>query len=151
MPCPPGPSTVTGVRYVVFDLSTLIFGVSPEGVTLSLRTADRVLLGSCELQAGQSRSEAVFQLLDDVLDRCVLPGDEPSRVAFYNPFTGDVALGAVPDTISFSAGGPLELAAAGTAATFDGGVLTLESGLCLVPVEPSADRLLAAFAAHPSA
>ena len=138
------------MRYVVFDMSSLVFGVSPEGSTLSVRTADRVLLGSIELPPGVSRAEWCFRLLDDVLARCVLTERQNARVALYNPYSAEVAVGAVPHTTVFSASTPLPLDAAGTDADLDGGVLTLAGGEQLSIIEPSLEMVTRAFRAHPT-
>lgn len=139
-------ATVSDVNYVLFDMGSLRFGMDAERRMLVVRTANMELLGSAAVPDGRSLGEAAFQLLDDLLDRCILPRPGAPRVAFYNPITAEVAIGAVPNTQVFSCGDLLELDPAGSAATLVDGVLNLGKRL-LLPKEPSLDGLRASFVA----
>jgi hypothetical protein len=136
------------MRYVLFDLGSLSFGISPEGSTLSVRSTDRVLLGSTEIPAGMSTKECAFRLLDDILSRGTLATRDGAYVAFYNPHTAEVSVGATPRTVVLSAGETLNLPACGMDATLDGGELVLADGTRLVAVDASPQRLVGAFTAH---
>jgi hypothetical protein len=100
------------------------------------------------------RREFVFQVLDRTLKTGRLTRVDaqgaPGRlgVALYNPYTAEVAVGAVPTTRAFSRGAPLPLPAGGLVCTVGSQTLVLPDGTELVEQERTFAQMTRVFAAH---
>jgi len=132
----------------VFDLATLRFRADTEKRSLSVSSAAGDVLATVCIPEGTSEREAVFLALDAALDegRLIREGGT-LEIAFANPFTNQVAVGAVPDTVAYSDGEPVEIKAAGVGGTLRNGILTIDSR-SLIPVETAMATVAAALSAH---
>lgn len=103
---------------VVFDLAMLRFEWAGARTGVTVWTPARRLLAAWEAPEDEQTSEreAVFQALDRVLELPLLIDGSEHQVALYNPYTSQIALSPVPDTLTFTDGHPLELAAEGSIA-----------------------------------
>lgn len=120
-----------GMDVIVFDLAQLQFRRTPApsgaGSVLSVRTPHIGVLYEHVLDAAVSDREAVFHALDQMLASFELPANDGSwcPVALANPFSHQVAFGAVPHTEVFTDGAPLELRTFGSLARLEDGVLVI--------------------------
>ena len=120
-----------GMDVIVFDLAQLQFRRAPApsgaGSVLSVRAPHVGVLYEYAVDDGVSDREAVFRALDEMLARLELPASDGSwhPVALANPFSHQVAFGAVPHTEVFTDGAPLELRAFGSLARLEDGVLVI--------------------------
>jgi hypothetical protein len=132
----------------VFDLATLRFRADTDKRSLSVSSAAGDVLATVAIPEGTSEREAVFLALDAALDegRLIREGGT-LEIAFANPFTNQVAVGAVPDTVAYSDGEPVEIKAAGVGGTLRNGILTIDSR-SLIPVETAMATVAAALSAH---
>lgn len=102
-----------GTPYVVCDLTSLRFQWSGDGDALAALTASGQLLGVVDVPVAASDADAVAGVLDDALSRGRVAG---ARVAFYNPYTGQVAVGAGARSRVFGDFAPLEVPSGGATA-----------------------------------
>lgn len=141
---------------LVVDMTTLRFRARTGGpVTVTTRTGQ--VLTTVHPRKDESARSIAFRGMDAALAtaRLPLPQAHPDTprfgpIALYNPFTGDVSFGAVPDTITFSSGTPVPLDADGTI-----GVITLGCvpvlqicGLHLPATDRSVTELTRVIASH---
>jgi hypothetical protein len=142
------PDTMDIVDLWVFDLASLRFRVDTDARTLSVTSAAGELLASVTVPESTSEREAVFLVLDAALEKGRLIREGGTvEIGFANPFTNQVAVGAVPDTVAYSDGEPLKIGAAGVVADLRNGVLKVE-GRELIPVEAAMASVTAAITAH---
>lgn len=115
----------TDQAVLLLDMTTLRFSTRGGKAPLRVTTRDGVVLGQVHPRRDEKRSSMVFRALDEALKSGRVATVDPraprqrlvARVALYNPFSGDVAYGATPNTVTFAAAGaPLALAASGTPA-----------------------------------
>ena len=140
--------TVVIVDLWVFDLATLRFRTNGDTRSLSVSSAAGEVLATVTVPEGTSEREAVFLALDAALDGCRLTREDGTlEIAFANPFTNQVAVGAVPETIAYSDGEPIEIKEVGVGGTLRNGILTIE-GRSLIPVETAMATVAAALSAH---
>ena len=133
---------------LVLDLGSLRFERLPGSDRVAAFTASRRLLGAVSVEQDTTEREAVFQLLDHLLASGVPDVDAVTHVcALYNPVTWQVALHAVPDTVSYGDHIPLTLDPEGTLGYVEDGVLNV-AGRRLGVFEPSMLLVRQAFAAH---
>lgn len=122
--------------YCVFDAASLRFVRSHDGTTLSVRSATGERLAECAVQ-GSDRREHALAGLDAVLasGKVLRPSlEDPARrakvrVAIYNPYTAQVAVAPLPDTVTLGDFEPLALPLAGLVGAFDDEAQTLSLGL----------------------
>lgn len=140
--------TVGIVDLWVFDLATLRFRADTDARTLSVSSAAGEVLASVTIPEDTSEREAVFLALDKALDEGRLTRAEGTlEIAFANPFTNQIAVGAVPDTVAYSDGEPFDIGPAGAGASLRDGILTI-SGRSFIPVETAMASVAAALSAH---
>ena len=132
----------------VFDLASLRFRADTDARSLSVSSAAGEVLATVNIPEGTSEREAVFLVLDAALDegRLIREGNT-LEIAFANPFTNQVAVGGVPDTVAYSDGEPIDIKAAGIGSTLRNGILSIESR-SLIPVEKAMVTVAAALSAH---
>lgn len=132
----------------MFDLSALTFRRSSTGTVYLSFPGLQDALG-CRPREGASERETVFEILDTALGELDVPAADGSwrRVALYNPLTAQVAVGAVPDTETFTDSEPLTLDLHGTYASLCGGVLVI-GGRELPPLVPNSELVKRSLAAH---
>lgn len=132
----------------VFDLASLRFRVDTDARTLSVSSAAGDALATVAIPEGTSEREAVFLGLDAALEQGRLIREGGTlEVAFANPFTNQVAVGAVPDTVAYSDGEVLTISETGVGATLRDGILVI-NGRSLIPVETAMASVAAALSAH---
>ena len=132
----------------VFNLSSLRFRADTDARSLSVSSAAGEVLATVKIPEGTSEREAVFLALDAALEEGRLIREGATlEIAFANPFTNQVAVGAVPDTVAYSDGEALDIAAVGVGGTLRNGILTIESR-SLIPVETAMATVAAALSAH---
>lgn len=132
----------------VYDLSSLRFRADSNARTLSVSSTAGELLATVSIPEGTSEREAVFLTLDAALDSAkVVRGNDACGIAFYNPFTTQIAVSAVPDTVAYADGEEVDLTADGAAATLRDGILVI-AGRELLPVETAMSSVAAAITAH---
>jgi hypothetical protein len=140
--------TISIVDLWVFDLASLRFRVDTDARTLSVTSAAGEMLASVAIPEGTSEREAVFLALDAALEAGRLIRDGGTlEIGFANPFTNQVAVGAVPETVAYSDGEPLTIGATGIGADLRDGVLMV-AGRELIPVETAMATVAAAISAH---
>lgn len=139
----------------MFDLAALRFVRSATGDSLSALAGTGELLAVIDVAPGTAEREAALAALDAALDRArvpresvLLPGQRVrTRVALYNPYSAEVAVGSLPDTVAYGDGRPLELPATGALGVLDGEVLTV-GARALARREPTPASLSRAYLAH---
>jgi hypothetical protein len=141
------------MRVCVFDLASLRFSRTSDRGTARVRTAAGELLASTRGGAALTDRQVAAALCDQALAgarviRSVDGCDEAVPVGFYNPFSAEVAIGALPATAAYSDGRAVPLAVDGTVAALDGDRLHL-AGRLLDRLELDADVVSRALAAHP--
>jgi hypothetical protein len=109
------------IPVLVVDMTTLRFRTRATGGPVAVTTRTGQLLATVHPRKGESQQSIAFRGMDAALAtaRLPLPQTGPGTprfgpVALYNPFTGDVSFGAIPDTVTFSSGTPVPLDADGT-------------------------------------
>lgn len=149
-----GPRTVTAMEpsLWVFDLAELRFAWGAERTSVTVRDSRGELLATAAVAPGATVREAAFIATDAALRTARVVRDvdgtlQSFPVAFYNPLTAHVGVGAVPDTQVY-VGDPVPLPAGGAPATVDGDDLLLAGGV-FVHSLPSMTLAAAAAAAHP--
>jgi hypothetical protein len=141
--------SISATPVVVFDLAVLRFEWGPKRSSISAWTPGRKLIGLCVLEPGVSDREAVFKVLDEALQTLVEGPNGAGKLALYNPFTAQIAYGAIPSTVTFTDREPIALDAEGTAAVIVDGELEID-GRFLEALTPSLEEVEFAFAAHRS-
>lgn len=136
---------------VVFDLAMLRFEWAGARTGVTVWTPARRLLAAWEAPEGEqiSEREAVFQALDRVLELPLLIDGTEHQVALYNPYTSQIALSPVPDTLTFTDGDPLELAAEGSIAALTQDAMTID-GRRLARLDVDFASVSAVLSAHRS-
>lgn len=143
-----GLPTLTTMDLWVFDLSSLRFRSDRPAGRLSVLTSAGELLASVELENGTSDREAVFRALDAALAHGRLARPEGTRaLAFLNPYSNQVAVDAVPETVTYQASELVRISELGAPATLRDGLLELD-GHTLVPVTPDMTSVMEALTAH---
>ena len=131
--------TVHHMNLLVLDLACLRFHRT--GDELAVHAPDLGELARCRVAPGTSDREAVFQVLDEALAVARIPTSAGSiPVGLYNPLSAEIAIGAVPDTESFTDTEPITLAAYGTIAEYVDGVVHVD-GRTLRPVTATVARV----------
>lgn len=139
------------VNVVIYDLATLELRWGERRETVRLYSADGVLLSALEVAPGERARETAFRAADDALARARVPlpaGPGRARVGLYNPFTGQVSLGATPHTAVYGADRPLVVPASGLAAVAAEGALVLGDGTRVPAAHTSWRDLTRRVAAH---
>jgi hypothetical protein len=141
-------STITTMEFWVFDLASLRYR-SDRGVgRLSVLTAAGELLAAVGVENGTSEREAVFRALDAALahGRLIRP-EGTMALAFLNPYSSQIAVGAVPETVSYQSADQVRLSEHGARATLRDGLMEID-GHVLVPVTPDMSSVMEALTAH---
>jgi len=149
---------------LVLDMATIRFRWGPEKATCAAVTSRGEVLAVVETARDDAGNLDVpgtaYRAFDEALGsgsvlRVLDDGSAvPVRheIALYNPFTGEVAIGAVPATITFADGRPVELDPAGvTAVALPAGAeayLELSGGRTLLPRQLSLAGLTRVQEAH---
>jgi len=132
----------------VYDLSSLRFQVDNEARTLSALSATGELLATVDVPDSTSEREAIFLVLDSALDSAkVIRDDGAFAIAFANPYTNQVACGAIPDTVAYGDNEILELPPSGVPASICNGVLQLMNRE-LLPIDAGMASVSSALSAH---
>lgn len=113
-------------EYLVLDLASLRYQWNAARTAVAVLTAAGELLAVADTPPGTDEREAAFAATDAALARARVNRPGPTgrvryRVALYNPYSGEVSVGAVPDTRVFGDGDRLELPAAGAPALLSPG------------------------------
>jgi hypothetical protein len=134
--------------YWVFDLASLRYRSDPDSGRLSVLTAAGEILASIEVEETTSEREAVFRALDDALShgRLVRAGGAVP-VAFLNPYSNQVAVDAIPDTVTYQSEDTLDLGDMGKPAILRDGLLQID-GQHLVPITPDMGSIIEALTSH---
>jgi hypothetical protein len=134
--------TTTPVRardVLVIDMSTVRFQWNAAGTSCSALTSRGEIMAVLSgVDTNADPRETAYLALDAALDRGSVLRTDPAnpaarisyRIGFYNPYSAEVSVGAVPHTAAYCDGEPLELDQAGTPAKLKGGArdLTLVVG-----------------------
>ena len=113
--------------YVIFDLATVRYRFTAHRTSVSALAATGELLAVVELAPHHSEREAAFLAVDAALaGGRVQRHGERYRVALYNPYTAEVCIRPVPDTLIFTDRTPLVLAPEGVTAELDANQRTIE-------------------------
>lgn len=110
---------------LLVDMSTLRFTSAGPKAPLRVTTRSGLTLAVVHPRKNELRSDLAFRAMDEALKTGRVTKVDPHnpaqrrtlRVALYNPFSGDVAYGAAPETRTFPSGSPLALDPDGTPAT----------------------------------
>jgi hypothetical protein len=132
----------------VMDLSSLRYSRSVKKARLSVTGASGELLGRIPMSATTPLREAAFEAMNAALDQGRVARDgELLRVAFYNPYSGEVAYNGVPATEVYSCGEPIELGSDGSVFELDGDEM-VRGDVVLSLVAPSMARTSRALLSH---
>jgi hypothetical protein len=149
--------------FLVLDCATVRFRWNAQGTTLTALTSRREILATVPVDRGINPRAAAFAAMDKTLQQAVLTRVDPHdplgrvryRVGLYNPFTGEVALGGVPDTVTYATleHDPLPVDGDGTVATLtdDGAHLVWPDGTVLSPRELTFASMTRLALAHQAA
>lgn len=131
-------------------MATARFRWSPDRRSLAVLAHSGELLAVVDVRDGWSEHEAALRALDAALmSGRVLRQGALCQVAWYNPATFEVAVGALPETKAFSDGDMLSLDAHGLLAVLDDDKLTCEGGRVLSEcLYDSYAKLTRAYTAH---
>jgi hypothetical protein len=138
-------------RFCVLDMSSLRFHRDRGRIAVLAGSGE--MLVSCADDESLDDREAALCGMDTLLATGKLRRHDADGshveavVALYNPYTMEVAVGAMPDTVVYGDGSPLELPGAGALAGSDGGELVLGARTLAVR-EPEWASVLRAQAAH---
>lgn len=147
---------------LVLDMTTLRFRWNdPDRTAVAALSAREEVLAVVDADPAEPLSAIAFRAMDAALAGAHVlrtnPEDPVSpmryRVGLYNPFSGEVAIGAVPSTVAMSADSRLVIDASGATGVLQGAKdqMRLELGdAVLYPVladRAHADRLAAALGA----
>lgn len=138
---------MTHTQVLVIDLAVLRFEWGDARRSINAWTPARRLLATVAVAEGCSEREAVFNVLDAALAAPVVTEHGPAQLGLYNPFSAQIALSPVPDTLSYSDRRPIVLDEEGSIAELHGDVLVLD-GRELEALEPNLAEVERAFAAH---
>ena len=126
---------------MIYDLASLALRWGPSRASLTLEAGDGTLLSVIDAAPDQSPRELAFLAADDALARArVSRPDRPGgydgtthrlRIGLYNPFTGQVSVGATPRTAVYAGTSPLSVTVRGLYAVVDTESLTLTDGRVL--------------------
>lgn len=108
-------------------MTTIQFHLDRRNGTIRALTTDGTALSAVHPRKNELRPDLAFRALDEALRTASLFEPNPAhprervrlRLALYNPFSADVAYQAVPDTLTFSTGAPLDLDPTGTPGVVD--------------------------------
>jgi hypothetical protein len=132
----------------VFDLASLRFRSDRTAGRLSVLTASGELLATVDVENGTSDREAAFRVLDAALAHGQLVRPEGAvALAFLNPYSNQIAVDAVPDTVSYQGDDPIRITEHGAPAKLRDGLLEIE-GRSLIPVTPDMTSVMEALTAH---
>jgi hypothetical protein len=141
------------MQVIIYDASSLRYQWDASRTTATVTNAAGEVLASVDCPPGTSDREAAFLAMDGALGGARLRRADAKgaqtyrRVAFYNPFTAQVALGSVPRTQVFADGGALELEASGAEAVIADDALWV--GSRVLPVfAPDTAAVATSLAAH---
>lgn len=143
------------MQVIIYDVASLRYQWDSGRTTATASNAAGEVLASVDCAPGTSDREAAFLAMDAALAGARLRRTDARgvqsyrRVALYNPFTAQVALGSVPRTQVFSDGQALELEAGGSEAVVADGALWVGSRV-LPTFEPDPLAVGAALSAHRS-
>lgn len=109
----------------MLDMAAVRFVRSEDGMSLSALAGTGELIALIDVAPGTADREAALAAFDAALDLARVPRPsltDPSRivrtrVALYNPYTCEVAVGALPSTVAFGDMAPLQLPPSGVLAS----------------------------------
>ena len=112
---------------LVLDMASMRFSWSPDRTALALLTQRGEMVTVVDTQPTADPREEAFNALDHALGKGKVlrtrPGDPTGRVkyqiAFYNPYTAEVTVGRVPDTVALGDGELLPLPPDGAPAVLE--------------------------------
>jgi hypothetical protein len=137
----------------LMDLSSLRFSWGVRGSSLTVLSARREALGVIKVEKSVTLEEAATQGFDAALGRgrvervSAEAGRGQFPICLYNPFTAEVALGALPKTRVFTDRSPLSIEPDGQLARLDESGLWVE-GRCLNEVVADLNSLSRSIATY---
>jgi hypothetical protein len=149
-----GVATLKTMNVCLFDLASLRFERSADRGVVLVRTASGELLASSTVPVDADEGRCAATVCDEALARGTVlryvdgQGDMAVPIALYNPYSGDVAVDALPHTRAFGDGRPLRLDPNGALAVLDGDTLVVD-GRPLAWIPAGAVSCSRALAAHP--
>jgi hypothetical protein len=113
--------------YLVLDMTSMRFSWSADRTALALLTQRGEIVAVVDTQPSADPREEAYRALDAALDKGRVLRARPDgpasrarfRIAFYNPYTGEVTAGRVPDSLVLGDGALLELPADGAPAVLE--------------------------------
>ena len=141
--------TTTEKAVIAFDMSSLIFEYNLEHTACQVKTANKVILGSVEIDALIPQREAAFMVMEEILGKVKLRSPEGKwcSIALYNPFTEQFAVDALPNTVAYGNMKPQPIAIDGTYGNIIGGILLINDTE-LAPIEEAYANIMQALQAH---
>lgn len=110
------------MELIICDLATLRYQWVAHRTRLQAVTARGEFLAAVDVRAGVDEREAAFLACDAALGRGWVRRDgRRLRVGLYNPYSAEVAVGALPDTAVFADQAPVALPVDGAVAVLDDG------------------------------
>ena len=132
----------------IFDLSTLTYSFETKKGFLNVYSGSGELLASKKSSKNLSKREMIFKALDSALnDGKLLRSSKIYKLGLYNPFSKQVAVDGVPNTVAYSCEAGIEFPKDGLPGEVVNGILEVE-GEEFIPVEMSMRQALAAIRAH---
>lgn len=147
--------------YLVLDMTSMRFSWSADRTTLALLTQRGEMVAIVDTQPTADPREEAYKALDEALGRGKVLRHRPAepgtrcryRIAFYNPYTGEVTVGRATDALVLGDGDVLELPADGAPAVLERAeerTVLHVNRRALTPRTPSFAALTRALAAHAS-
>jgi hypothetical protein len=155
-------STQEEHNVLVLDMSTLRFLMAASRAAVRATTQSGQVLAVVHPRIGESRSDIAFRAMDKALQTGTALWVDPTnprgrrelRLALYNPLSGDISYGALPNTCTFSGASELELDRDGTPGVVRGAAGTRElevSRQTMSETSRSVTELTRIIAGHTSA
>lgn len=141
------------MQTIIHDLSSLTFRWNATHTAFSAFTRAGELLARIECPATISVEEAIFEVCDAALAQSRLKrlDDSGSRgllkLALYNPYTGQISLGATPRTLVFGDSQALAIPATGLQAEVTEECMWVEDRV-LARIDPSYKNALSSIIKH---
>lgn len=88
---------------MLFDMASLHVAKTREGYCLKTETGGILSIVSVEDFSDMSRADIVFTCYDKALNNTWIHEKQMCVISLYNPVTGEISVGSVPDTKVFSA------------------------------------------------
>lgn len=138
---------------IIYDMASLKYRWNADKSALSVFSPQAELLAQVQCPKGTSDREGVFLVLDAALASARIKRNDAGgarglrRLALYNPYTAQVALGSVPRTETYGDGHTLSIPAEGLPGRIEDGLLWV-SDRVLSRLELDYEDINAALSAH---